>query len=180
MSATQRAVANEIAAGPRGSVRGPFLPLLHNPELARRLQAVGEYLRYRTGLDDTLVELAILVTARRFTCQYEWHAHEKLARKAGLAGSIIDAVAVGRTPAAMSDDEALVHAFAVEALSRGEPSDASFEAARSRFGLERVLSLLAICGYYSTLALVLNTARMALPDGAAPPLQPIAGTGDTP
>ena len=170
MNDAQRAVAAEIAAGPRGGIRGPFLPLLHNPELARRLQAVGEYLRYQTGLPDPLVELAILVTARHFTCQYEWYAHERLARKAGLAEDVIAAIAAGGTPAAMTDDERTVHRFARESLGGGEPSEAAFAAARDRFGLDKVLSLLALCGYYSTLALVLNTAQLALPDGAPPPL----------
>jgi 4-carboxymuconolactone decarboxylase len=162
-------------------VRGPFIALLHNPELARRLQSLGEYLRFQTGLPDPLVELAILVTARHFTCQYEWYAHERLARKAGLDAAIIESIAAGRMPEGMTDDESVVHAFAVEALSQGQPGDQSFEAARERFGLDKVLSLLAICGYYSTLALVLNTARPPLPDGTPPPLSaPRTSNGDLP
>lgn len=170
MTEAQRAVAAEIASGPRGGVRGPFLALLHNPELARRLQGVGEYLRFQTGLPDPLVELAILVTARHFTCQYEWYAHERLARKAGLPDPVIAAVAAGRTPSGMSADESTVHAFAQQALTRGQPGDDAFAAARDRFGLDKVLSLLALCGYYSTLALVLNTAQLPLPENAPLPL----------
>jgi 4-carboxymuconolactone decarboxylase len=177
MSDAQRAVAAEIAAGPRAGVRGPFIALLHNPELARRLQSLGEYLRFQTGLPDPLVELAILVTARHFTCQYEWYAHERLARKAGLDGATIEAIAEGRTPEGMTADESVVHAFATEALTRGQPGDQAFEAARARFGLEKVLSLLAICGYYSTLALVLNTAQPPLPEGTPPPLSPPPASG---
>ncbi len=95
MTDAQRAVAAEIASGPRGGVRGPFLALLHNPELARRLQEVGEYLRFQTGLPDRLVELVILVTARHYACQFEWYAHERLARKAGLPDPVIAAIAAG-------------------------------------------------------------------------------------
>jgi 4-carboxymuconolactone decarboxylase len=81
----------------------------------------------------------------------------------------------------MTADESVVHAFAAEALTRGQPSDQAFEAARVRFGLEKVLSLLAICGYYSTLALVLNTAQPPLPEGTAPPLSvPRTPGGDLP
>ena len=174
MTDAQRAVAAEIAAGPRGEVRGPFLALLHNPELARRLQGVGEYLRFQTGLPDRLVELAILVTARHFTCQYEWYAHERLARKANLPEPVIAAVAAGRVTSGMSAEETIVHTFATEALLNGQPGDDAFAAARERFGLDQVLSLLAICGYYSTLALVLNTARLPLPQNAPAPLSPIA------
>ncbi len=173
MTDAQREVAAEIASGPRGGVRGPFLALLHNPELARRLQGVGEYLRFQTGLPDRLVELAILVTARHFSCQYEWYAHERLARKANLPEPVIAAVAAGRTPIGMTADEAIVHAFATEALQRGQPGDDAFTAAREQFGLDQVLSLLAICGYYSTLALVLNTAQPPLPQDAPAPLTPL-------
>lgn len=176
MSDAQRAVARTIASGPRGAVRGPFLALLHNPELALRLQGVGEYLRFQTGLPDRLVELAILITARHLTCQYEWHVHERLARKAGLPDPVIAAVAAGRTPTDMDEEVGLVHAFATQTLARSRPDDATFAAARDRFGLDKVLALLAVCGYYSTLAMVLNTAELPLPDGAPPPLAPLAAT----
>lgn len=173
MTDAQRSVVAEIASGPRGGVRGPFLALLHNPELARRLQGLGEYLRFQTGLPDPLVELAILVTARHFSCQYEWFAHERLARMAGLPDAIIAAVASDSTPPDMTAEQRIVHGFARQVLSRGEPEEEQFAAARDLFGLDKVLSLLAICGYYSTLALVLNTAQPALPDNAAPPLSPL-------
>lgn len=172
MTPEQREVVQAISSGPRGAVRGPFVALLHNPLLASRVQSLGEYLRYQTGVPDPLVELVVLITARHHSCQYEWYAHARLARQAGLAPAIIDAIAACQTPTGMSDDEALVHAFATETLAHGQPSDERFEAARARFGLERVLSLLALVGYYSMLAYVLNTARIPLPDGAAPPLPP--------
>src|SRR5262245_48347359 len=79
MTAQQREVAAEITAGPRGEVRGPFIALIHNPELARRLQRLGEHLRWEGKLPPKLKELAVLVTARRWTCQHEWVMHSKLA-----------------------------------------------------------------------------------------------------
>lgn len=171
MTPDQRAVAAEISSGPRGGVRGPFIPLLHNPALARRVQALGEHLRFGTQLGQPLTELAVLVTARRWTCQFEWYAHEKLARKAGLDAAIIEAIGEGRTPPAMSPDEAIVHAFCLQVSERGEPDEAIFAAAQRRFGLDGVLDLLALCGYYTMLAMVLNAAKLTLPDGASPPLR---------
>src|SRR5437763_15924821 len=82
MSAEQREVARAIAAGPRGEVRGPFIALLHHPALARHLQSLGEQLRWKPTLPPRLVELAVLITARRWTCQHERLIHEQLARKA--------------------------------------------------------------------------------------------------
>ncbi len=167
MSERQREVADTIASGPRGALKGPFLALIHNPELASRVQALGEHLRYGTGLPQALVEIAILVTARRWSCDYEWAAHSRIAREAGLREEIIGAIAVRTRPQDLSEDEALLHDFAMETVWNGEPSDASFDAVVARFGRATALDLLAVCGYYSLLAFVLNAARLPLPPGAS-------------
>jgi len=171
MSARQREVAAEIAAGPRGEVRGPFLALIHHPELAQRLQQLGEQLRWGAKLPPRLVELAVLVTARRWTCQHEWYMHEKLARKAGLAEGVIEAISHKRVPV-LEGEEAAVYAFCTEVHAGGHASDLAFDAVTGRFGLDGALELLALCGYYSLMAMVLNTAGLPLPDNAPPPLAP--------
>lgn len=173
MTPAQREVAAEISAGPRGEVRGPFIALIHDPELARRMQQLGEYLRWGSKLPPKLIELAVLVTARRWTCQHEWYMHEKLARKEKLDPGIVAAIAEDREPEAMSSDEAAVYAYCREAHATGRVGDAAFAAVRARFGLEGALELLALCGYYSLMAMVLNTAGMPLPDHAAAPLEPL-------
>ena len=173
MTPVQRDVAAEISAGPRGEVRGPFVALIHNPELARRVQALGEQLRWKSTLPSALLELAVLVTARRWTCQFEWFMHEKLARKAGLAPRIIEAIAQATLPAGMGKDESLVHAFCLQAHTTGHVDDATFAAARERFGLDGVLELLALNGYYSMMAMVLNSSGIPLPEGRQPPLAPL-------
>jgi len=171
MTAEQREVAARISAGPRGEVRGPFIALLHNPALAKHLQALGEHLRWKGKLPAHLTELAVLVTARRWTCQHEWYIHEQLARKAGLDSAIIDAIRDGKQ-AKLDGDEAIVHAFCRDAHASGRVSDEQFEAAKRRFGLDGALELLALCGYYSLMAMVLNSAGLPLPNNAEPPLKP--------
>jgi 4-carboxymuconolactone decarboxylase len=171
MTEAQRAVAAEISAGPRGEVRGPFIALIHHPELARRIQSLGEQLRWGSKLPAALLELAVLVTARRWTCQHEWYMHEKLARKGGLDGRIIEAIAQGREPEGMSPDETAVYAFCREAHATGHVHDPAFADVTRRFGLDGALELLALSGYYSMMAMVLNTASMPLPDNAPPPLK---------
>src|SRR4051794_22394258 len=111
MTERQKAVADEIAAGPRGSLKGPFLVLIHNPELASRVQAVGEHLRFGTGYQKTLIELAILVVAHRWNCKYEWFAHARIAREAGVSAEMISDLSIGRLPDPMDADEALIHRF---------------------------------------------------------------------
>jgi 4-carboxymuconolactone decarboxylase len=172
MTPRQKEVAETIAGGPRGGLRGPFVALLHHPELADRVQQLGEHLRYGSTLPPSLIELAILVTARHWDCQYEWFAHERVARtRTDLPDAVIRAVQAGLIPETMSDDERVVHDFAVGAVRRGAPSDASHDAVAERFGRQGVLDLLATCGYYTMIAMVLNTARIPLPEGTVPPLR---------
>ncbi|GAB2887550.1 carboxymuconolactone decarboxylase family protein [Paralcaligenes sp. KSB-10] len=178
MTEPQRKVAAEIASGPRGSIRGPFLALIHQPELASRVQSLGEYLRFGTQLAPDLIELAVLVAARRWSCQYEWHAHSRIARETTtLSTAIIEAIARGEPPVGMSGDQAAVYLFCRSLHQSGEADDATFNDIAGRFGLPGALDLIALCGYYSMLAMVLNTARLPLPAGVAAPLMPLDAKG---
>jgi 4-carboxymuconolactone decarboxylase len=170
MTPAQREVAAEITAGPRGEVRGPFIAWLHHPELARRVQALGEQLRWKSTLPPQLIELAVLICARRWTCQHEWFMHEKLAREAKLGARIISALSENRKPEGMSPEQSAVYDFCKDLHATGRASDAAFAAVKERFGLEGALELVAISGYYSLMAMVLNTAGMPLPGNAEPPL----------
>jgi len=169
MSPEQREVAALITAGPRGEVRGPFIALLHNPAIARHLQSLGEQLRWKGKLPQKLVELAVLVTARKWTCQHEWFVHVELARKAGLDNAVIDAVRERRDPPGKGD-EALVYEFCRDAHATGRVGDKAFAAVQERFGLDGAVELLVISGYYTMMAMVLNTAGLPLPGDAKPPL----------
>lgn len=173
MSVTQREVADAITSGPRGALKGPFLALIHNPELASRVQALGEHLRYGTGLSSQLVEIAVLIAARRWSCDYEWAAHARIAKEAGLAAEIIDALAVGARPVHLDAEESVIYDFAWQTVWDGTPDDAAFESLAGRFGLASALDVLAVCGYYTMLAFVLNAAGLPLPEGARP-LEPLA------
>jgi 4-carboxymuconolactone decarboxylase len=171
MTALQREVAAEISAGPRGEVRGPFVALIHHPELARQLQHLGEQLRWKAKLPKALLEMAILITARRWNCQHEWFIHSKLALDAGLSKEVVFSISEDKKPQKMSVEETLVYAFCREAHDGGRVSDDSFGRAKALFGLDGALELLALCGYYSLMAMVLNTAGQPLPGNAEPPLK---------
>jgi 4-carboxymuconolactone decarboxylase len=173
MTPEQREVAAIISAGPRGEVRGPFIALIHNAGLAGAIQQLGEHLRFKSKLPARTLELAVLITARRWTCQHEWYAHEQLARKAGLEAHIIEAIAGGKEPENLSDDDEAVVQFCREAHDTGRVSDEPFNAVVQRYGRDGALELIALSGYYSLMAMVLNTAGMALPNNAPPPLKPL-------
>jgi 4-carboxymuconolactone decarboxylase len=168
MTDAQRKAAEELAAGPRGEVRGPFNVLLRSPELMSPLQKVGEYLRFRSRLDRRIAEMATLIAAREWTQLYEWHAHHPLALKAGLKPEIAQAIAEGRRPAGMGQDEEIVYDLLTEAFRNKSVSDATYERAVKQFGEQNLVDLLAIGGYYALLAMMLNVSRTPLPEGKEP------------
>jgi 4-carboxymuconolactone decarboxylase len=170
MSAEQRQVAAEISAGPRGEVRGPFIALIHEPVLAGHMQKLGEHLRWKGKLPPRLKELAVLVTARRWSCQHEWLVHSKLALQAGLPAEVVDAIAQNREPRLAEEDKP-VYAFCRDLHATGRAGDEVFARVQERFGLDGALELIALNGYYTLMAMVLNTAGLPLAANAEPPLE---------
>ena len=173
MTPEQKRVADSITAGPRGGLRGPFPAMLRSPEVAERFQKLGEYLRFNSSIPAALNELAILVTAREWTAQYEWYAHHLLAMKAGLPAAIAEAVAEGRMPDGMDPDQTMVWRFCTELHRTRTVSDASYAAVKERFGERGVIDLIAVSGYYVAVAMTLNVAEVPLPPGVPVPLQPL-------
>lgn len=172
MSEAQKKAAQELAGGPRGRLNpdGPNALFLRSPDLMSRTQKVGEYLRYSSSLPLRLNEFAILVTARQWNAQVEWIAHHPLALKAGLHPAVAEDLKVGKRPAAMKDDEAAIYQFCKELHETKQVSDATFKGVFDKFGERGVIDLVALTGYYSMLAMVLNVAQQPLPGGVAPPL----------
>lgn len=172
MTEAQKKAAAELAAGPRGAFRGPFVPLVRSPELMSRVQKVGEYLRYSSSLPQKLVEMTVLMTARRWTQQYEWNAHYPLALKAGLKKDVADAIAEGRHPAAMAEDEEIAYNFTTELNQNGSVSDPTYARAVGMFKEQGVIDLIAVNGYYSLLGMVMGVARTPVAPGDTPMLKP--------
>ena len=168
MTEAQRQAAAELASGPRGEVRGPFNVLLRSPELMTPLQKVGEYLRFRCQLDRRIAEMATLIAARHWTQVYEWNAHHPLALKAGLKAEIAQAIADGRRPGGMAQDEEIVYDLLTETLQNKSVSDATYERAVKQFGEQNLVDLVAIAGYYALLGMLMNVARTPLPEGKQP------------
>src|SRR5580765_7171570 len=102
MDDLQRAAADELIAGPRKGVKGPFIPLLRSPRLLAPLQKAGEYLRFDSALSRRVSEFATLVVARQWTQQFEWFTHVPLARAEGTSAETIEALRIGRRPSSMS------------------------------------------------------------------------------
>lgn len=170
MTEAQQKAAQEFAAGRGTPVFGPFVPLLRSPEAMLRVKAMGDYLRFKNVLPAKLSEFVILITARQWTQQYEWDVHYPIALKAGLSAEIAKAVADGRRPQNMPADEELVYDFLTELHDTKSVSDATYARAVARFSEQGVIDMIGVNGYYTFLAMVMNTARTALPPDHKPAL----------
>jgi len=169
LSAQQKAMVEHIAGGPRGGLRGPFLALLHHPELGMRVQAVGEHLRYNAEVPQSLVELVILVTARHWDCQYEWFAHSRIAHTStDLGHDVIEDIRQGKRPENATPEQKLAYDLAVNLHRDGKLPDDLLKQCMESFGMKGLLDLVCTCGYYTTIAHVLNTAQIPVPDDADP------------
>jgi 4-carboxymuconolactone decarboxylase len=169
----QRRYAQEVIDGPRGALISPFVPLLRSPELMAHAQRMGEYLRYRSALGLRLSELAILITARQWSQQVEWAIHAPIAEREGVSAATIAAIAEGRQPQDLSEDEAVLYAFSIELHQNRSVSDKTWADALRLFGEQGVMDLVGINGYYALLSMVMNAARTAVPDSTAKPLPPM-------
>jgi 4-carboxymuconolactone decarboxylase len=170
MTAAQRAAVADFKAARSVDISGPFIPLLRSPDVMNRARAMGDYLRYKSALPPRLSEFVILLTARRWTQQYEWNAHQPLALQGGLSADIVKAVADGRRPDRMADDEEAVYTIWDELQKNQSVSDATYARAIAKLGEQGVIDALGITGYYTMLAMVMNTTRTPLPPGVAAPL----------
>ena len=166
LTRAQKRAARELTAGPRGGVIGPFIPALRSPELMRRLQRLGEYVRYDNVLGPRLTELAILLTARAWTQELEWAYHAASAIAQGVPGRVVAAIAEGRRPARMAHSDAVIYEFFMALERRKSVPDATYRRAVRDLGEAGVIDLIGVIGYYTTLAMILNVARTPPPDGA--------------
>lgn len=173
MTAEQKAAVEEFKrARNTNTFRGPFVPLLRSPEMLSRARNVGDYVRFNSVLPPRLSEFVILITARHWTQNYEWSAHAPIAEREGLSPAIIAAIADGRRPEDMADDEATLYDFCMELLRTQGVSDPTYARMLSHFDEIGVIDTIGIMGYYSMLAMVMNTARTPLREGATPGLVP--------
>ncbi len=173
LSAKQKEAAAAICAGPRGDVRGPFVPMLRSPGLTIPTQALGAYIRWGVKVPFRLAEFAGLMAARDWSCQYEWTVHVPHALKGGLSQDTIDALAECRRPDKMKKDEAIVYDFVNELLKNRSVSDTTYARAVKYFGEESVVDLTGVVGYYAMIAMLMNVARTAPPKQGEMTLQPL-------
>ncbi len=170
LSPEQQEVAAGVLKQSSAGLGGPYAMLIASPELLRRYLMMTEYLRQKTSLPHRLNEMAILLEARIWDAQYEWWAHEPLARKAGVPDAVIAAIKEGKRPATMQPDETVVYDVVTELLNTKKLSDATFAKAKQLLGEQQVVDLVAVTGFYVMVSAVIAGGRVGIPNGGADPM----------
>jgi 4-carboxymuconolactone decarboxylase len=166
----QQVVAAEVLKQSSAGLGGPYGMLIKSPELLKRYLTMTEYLRQKTSLPHRLNEMAILLEARIWDAQYEWWAHEPLARKAGLSDAIIADIREGKRPASMQPDEAVVYDVVTQLLNKKQLPDDTFGRATQILGEQQTIDLIAVTGFYVMVSAVVIGGRIAIPNGGPPPM----------
>ena len=176
LTPAQKEWADAIAAPPRNAkfTNPPYRAYVRNPELAPKLSALSDYLRWNSSLPARLSEFAILITARQWSAQYEWFAHYPLAMKAGLAPEVARDIANGVRPQTMKQDEAALYDLAMALYRDKKVSDDIYRAAQQTFGERGIMDIIGLIGYYDLVSMTLITMQAEAPNDSVPPLPPLA------
>lgn len=166
-------LADDILKVSSAALGGPYNALLRSPDMARRAFDLLDYLRFKTSVHKRLNEFAILIQARIANAQYEWWAHEPIARRAGLSDAVMDELKACRRPTSMQADEALVYDFCVQLTLNHRVSDALWQRMVGEMGEQVAIDLTVLSGTYVMVAMLLNATQAAIPNGGQPPLQEI-------
>ncbi|PWT99022.1 MAG: hypothetical protein C5B51_27955 [Terriglobia bacterium] len=173
MTPEQRTMIDHLLAGERGGARGPFNVLLRSPEVGDFAQQFGGAMRFRTTIPKDVSETIIIMTGRYWSAQYEWTAHKAAALQNGVKPEIVDAIAAGKRPSGMPSEMEVAYNFIDELLTTHQVSDATFKAAKDRYGEKGAVDMAGLSGWYGLVSMALNLDRYPLGPDAQPELKPL-------
>jgi 4-carboxymuconolactone decarboxylase len=173
MTSGQKIMIDHLLAGERGGVRGPFNVLLRSPEVGDLAAEFGGAMRFRTGLPADVREVVIIMTGRYWMAQFEWNAHQAAALQNGVSPAIVEAIATGKRPAGMKPEIEIAYNLIDELLTTHQVTDATFKAAKDKYGERGVVDMIGLSGWYGLVSMLLNVDRYPLPEGVQPGLKPL-------
>ena len=171
LPATAKPLADDILKVSSAGLGGPYNALLRSPEMARRCFDLLDYLRFKTTVDKRLNEFAILIQARIANAQYEWWAHETIARRAGLSDDVMAELRLCQRPSRMQADESLVFDYCTALTLNHRVPDALWRQAVAAMGEQMVMDLTVLSGTYVMVSMLLNATQVGIPNDGEPPLQ---------
>jgi 4-carboxymuconolactone decarboxylase len=169
----QRVLAERMIKETRSGLTGPFNPMLRSPEMSQGLMSLYNYFRHNTALPRPLVELAILVTAREWSTQFEWFMHYPIARTEGVSAALLADLRQGNRPASMKPDETAVYEFATELLRNRKVTETTYRKTLTLLGEKNLVDLTTLIGTYATYAALLNVNEVKIPDNGGPEYLPV-------
>ena len=159
LTSEQRSIVESLTNGPRKGVVGPFIPLMHAPNLLNLMEPLGAELRFRGRLSQRIRELVICAVARHTSNQFEWNVHASLALDAGVLQSTLAALLEGRVSASCPVDERVALEFTQRLMSTHGVPDSLFDEIRSFLGEDEIVELCTLVGYFVTVCWIMNVAR---------------------
>ncbi len=154
---------------PEGGMKGPFNALFYSPVLGEAAQRLGEVVRFETSIPPPLRELAILMVAAKWHAQYEWWAHEKIARTVGLDPNVVTGLKAEILPEFKHSSEAVVYHFTRELIAQQRVSEQCYTKAVELLGEKGVVELVLLLGYYTLVSMSLNVFEVSVPKGETAP-----------
>jgi 4-carboxymuconolactone decarboxylase len=168
LTADQKSAWDEVVAGARKKMHGPFFIWLHSPELLSRGQNLGLYARFQSSLPQRLSELCILMMAAHWKAAGEWVDHAPIAKELGVDAEALEALRRGLPAKFKNADEAAAYDLAQELLNKRDVSDATYARVKAVLGERGILDLVAVLGYYGLIAMSMKTFALK-PDDVADP-----------
>ncbi|HXP85517.1 MAG TPA: carboxymuconolactone decarboxylase family protein [Bryobacteraceae bacterium] len=173
MTPEQKTMIDHLLAGERRGAGGPFNVLLRSPEVGDLGQQFGGAMRFRTGLPKDVSEVIIIMTGRFWMAQYEWNSHKAAALQNGVNSGVVDAIAAGKRPTGMPPEMEVAYNLIDELLTTHQVTDATFKAAKDKYGERGVVDIVGLSGWYGLVSMLLNVDRYPLPEGVQPGLRPL-------
>ena len=171
LSPEQKTVWDEIVAGPRKKMHGPFFIWLHSPELLSRGEKLGLYGRFQSSLPQRLSELCILIMASHWTAAGEWIDHAPMARSLGVDPEALENLRKDLPAKFKQADEVVVYEFAQALLTTHEVSDETYAKAKAILSERGVLDVVAVLGYYSFICMSMKAFAMKPNAGEKDPFE---------
>jgi len=132
---------------------GPYVALLNHPELARRIEELGFFLKFEGVLPRPVYQFIVLSVAQATNASFEWHDHVQRAVAAGLPRDIVVSIGDGRMDA-LAHPYSLVHAI-LQKTTAWQPLPDDLQArAVAQWGREGLVEIVVVSGFYQMFAAI--------------------------
>lgn len=155
-----------------GSIRGPNSVMLYDPPLAELSLNLGNFFRYNSIVKSPEKELAIITGVREKDCLYVWAAQVAAGRRSGLREEAIAIVKERREDlSALTEEERDIVTYVRKLVRTNRVDESIFNTLKDRYGLQWLIEMTTVVGYYGMLSGVVNAFDVPPPaDGDVLPV----------